>query len=150
MTMTWSEQTGIEALYRNQSLDNAAWECADVYNRAADLLEIPEISSQEHMSTEFSIPEYYTSINVEEYVHNLCPDDAASKHRIKTELAMYDARNLYDVLKLMIYIVDTLKKNNIVWGVGRGSSVASYVLYLLGVHRINSLTYNLDIQEFLK
>lgn len=150
MTMTWSEQTGIEALYRNHSLDNAAWECADVYNRAADLLEIPEISSHEYVSTEFSIPEYYANINVEEYVHNLCPDDAESKHRIKTEMAMYDARNLYDVLKLMIYIVDTLKKNNIVWGVGRGSSVASYVLYLLGVHRINSLAYNLDIQEFLK
>ncbi len=150
MSMTWDEQTGIEALYRNHSLDNAAWDCAEVYNKAGSLLELPEISSQEYMSTEFSIPEYYTDIDIREYVNNLCPDHDACRHRIKTELDMYEARNLNDVLKLMIYIIDALRKNNIVWGVGRGSSVASYVLYLLGVHRINSLEYNLDIQEFLK
>jgi DNA polymerase III alpha subunit len=43
-----------------------------------------------------------------------------------------------------------MHQNNVVWGVGRGSSVASYVLYLLGVHKIDSLKYNLDIHEFLK
>ena len=43
-----------------------------------------------------------------------------------------------------------MKQNNLIWGVGRGSSVASYVLYLLGVHRIDSLHYNLDIAEFLR
>jgi DNA polymerase III alpha subunit len=41
-------------------------------------------------------------------------------------------------------------KQKIIWGVGRGSSVASYVLYKLGVHRINSLYYNLDATEFLR
>jgi DNA polymerase III alpha subunit len=50
----------------------------------------------------------------------------------------------------MKYLVDTLRKNIIVWGVGRGSSVASYILYLIGVHRIDSLYYDLDIAEFLK
>jgi DNA polymerase III alpha subunit len=34
--------------------------------------------------------------------------------------------------------------------VGRGSSVASYVLYLLGVHRIDSMFYDLDPSEFLR
>jgi DNA polymerase III alpha subunit len=43
-----------------------------------------------------------------------------------------------------------MRKNNILWGVGRGSSVASFVLYLIGIHRINSLFYNLPIEEFLK
>ena len=32
-----------------------------------------------------------------------------------------------------------MRENNIVWGVGRGSPVASYVLFLIGVHRINSI-----------
>jgi len=50
----------------------------------------------------------------------------------------------------MIYIVDMMRKNNLVWGVGRGSSVASYVLYLIGIHKIDSLKYNLNIEEFLK
>jgi DNA polymerase III alpha subunit len=43
-----------------------------------------------------------------------------------------------------------MRSNNIVWGVGRGSSVASYVLYLLGVHKVDSIKYGLDIREFLK
>jgi len=48
------------------------------------------------------------------------------------------------------YFVDTMQANNVVWGVGRGSSVASYVLYLIGVHKIDSIKYNLDWQEFLR
>ena len=48
------------------------------------------------------------------------------------------------------YLVDTMREHNIVWGVGRGSSVASYCLYLLGVHKINSIKFELDIKEFLK
>ena len=58
-------------------------------------------------------------------------------------------RNLFPVLKVLIYIIDTMRKNNLVWGIGRGSSVASYVLYLIGVHKVDS-KYNLDIKEFPK
>jgi DNA polymerase III alpha subunit len=54
------------------------------------------------------------------------------------------------VLQFLLYFIDKLKDNNIVWGVGRGSSVSSYVLFLMGVHRIDSVKYNLDIKEFLK
>jgi len=54
------------------------------------------------------------------------------------------------LLKWMKYFVDTCRTNRVVWGVGRGSSVASYVLYLIGVHRIDSMKYNLDWQEFLR
>jgi DNA polymerase III alpha subunit len=50
----------------------------------------------------------------------------------------------------MKYIVDTLRANNIVWGVGRGSSVASYVLHLIGVHKIDSIKYSIPIEEFFK
>ena len=66
------------------------------------------------------------------------------------ELTEYKARNLYPVLKVLIYIIDTMRRNNLVWGIGRGSSIASYVLFLLGVHKVNSIKYNLDIKEFLK
>ena len=66
------------------------------------------------------------------------------------ELAEFKARNLFSILQLLIYIIDTMRKNNLVWGVGRGSSVASYILYLLGVHKVDSVKYNLDIKEFLK
>jgi len=63
---------------------------------------------------------------------------------------LYIDRELIDLLRYLKYFVDTMRANNIVWGLGRGSSVASYVLYLIGVHRINSMYYDLDIGEFLK
>ena len=59
-------------------------------------------------------------------------------------------RGFLDVLRLMCYIRDKFIQNNVIWGVGRGSSVASYLLYLLGIHLIDPLKYDLDIHEFLK
>jgi len=55
-----------------------------------------------------------------------------------------------DLLRYMIYLVDFMREHTIVWGVGRGSSVASYVLYLIGVHKIDSIQYGLDWREFLR
>jgi len=66
------------------------------------------------------------------------------------ELLMYQKRDLFMLLQYMKYLVDLMRENNIVWGVGRGSSVSSFVLFLIGIHRINSLYYDLDIEEFLK
>ena len=70
--------------------------------------------------------------------------------RVEQELEAYKERGMYDLLRYMVYLVDFMRENNIVWGVGRGSSVASYVLYLIGVHRIDSIKYNLDWCEFLR
>jgi DNA polymerase III alpha subunit len=70
--------------------------------------------------------------------------------RVDLELDEFKQRNLTDLLRFLVYFVDTVRTNNIVYGVGRGSSIASYVLYLLKVHRIDSFKYNLDIKEFLK
>ena len=70
--------------------------------------------------------------------------------RVCEELKAFEERGMYDLLRYMVYLVDFMRENNIVWGVGRGSSVASYVLYLIGVHRINSIQYDLDWREFLR
>ena len=43
-----------------------------------------------------------------------------------------------------------MRDNQVIWGVGRGSSVASYVLYLIGIHKIDSMYYDLPINEFLR
>ena len=70
--------------------------------------------------------------------------------RVKEELEAFKERGMEDLLRYMIYLVDFMRENDIVWGVGRGSSVASYVLYLIGVHRIDSIKYGLDWREFLR
>ena len=94
------------------------------------------------------IPDEYKNLDIKSYVLERTPDHAVD--RVNEELNLYDKYNIIDVLKVCIYIIDTLRKNNIVWGVGRGSSVASYVLYLIGIHKVDSIKYDLDINEFLR
>ena len=95
------------------------------------------------------MPDAYKNMDIAEHVLSLCATDAELQ-RCGTELMLYQERGLFDLLRYLAYLVDVMRQNAIIWGVGRGSSVASHVLYLLGVHRINSLYYNLDIQEFLR
>jgi DNA polymerase III alpha subunit len=95
------------------------------------------------------MPDEYKNLDIAEYVLNLCESEAALQ-RVGQELLLYQARNLFDLLRYLKFLIDVMQKNNLIWGVGRGSSVASYVLYLLKVHRIDSLHYNLDIEEFLR
>jgi DNA polymerase III alpha subunit len=95
------------------------------------------------------MPDQYKNLDIAEHVLNLCQSEAALQ-RVGEELLLYQARDLFDLLRYLKFLVDIMKQNNLIWGVGRGSSVASYVLYLLGVHRIDSIHYNLDIAEFLR
>jgi DNA polymerase III alpha subunit len=95
------------------------------------------------------MPDQYKNLDIAEHVLNLCQSSAALQ-RVGEELLLYQARDLFDLLRYLKFLVDIMRQNNLIWGVGRGSSVASYVLYLLGVHRIDSLHYKLDIAEFLR
>jgi DNA polymerase III alpha subunit len=88
-------------------------------------------------------------LNLTEILYEMCNTDE-QKDRVSQELELYIKHGMYDILQVMKYLVDTLRENNVVWGVGRGSSVASYVLYLIGVHRIDSVKYKLPIEEFFK
>lgn len=145
------EQTAIEMLYRDLDITKVSIQNNVVYtyNSVCNELELDTITDVIEYSKEFNIPQAYKDIDVEEYLLARAVD-RVSRERVEAELTEFKARNLYPVLQLMIYIVDTMRENNVVWGVGRGSSVASYCLYLIGVHRIDSIKYNLDINEFLK
>jgi DNA polymerase III alpha subunit len=98
----------------------------------------------------WNIPSNYKDINIVEFIQEKHKLDNKQWARINLELAEFEKRNLTDLLRFLIYMVDVLRSNNIVYGVGRGSSVASYVLFLIGIHRIDSYKFNLDIKEFLK
>lgn len=95
------------------------------------------------------MPVKYKQLDIAEYVLNLCKSDAELQ-RCGQELMLFQERNLFDLLRYLVFLVDLMRDNNVIWGVGRGSSVASYVLYKLGVHRIDSLYYELDPAEFLR
>lgn len=95
------------------------------------------------------MPNSYKQLDIAEYVLSLCNNEAELQ-RCGHELLLYQERELFDLLKYLKYLVDVMTANNIVWGVGRGSSVASYVLYKIGVHRIDSMFYDLAPEEFLR
>lgn len=95
------------------------------------------------------MPKEYLEFDIAQHVLDLCGTDAELQ-RVGHELLLFQERDLFDLLRYLRYLVDVMRDNNVIWGVGRGSSVASYVLYLLGVHRINSMYYDLDISEFLR
>ena len=95
------------------------------------------------------MPDSYKEMDIAAHVLSLCKTDAELQ-RCGEELLLYMERDLFDLLRYMVYLVDTMELNNVIWGVGRGSSVSSYVLYLLKVHRIDSMFYKLDPGEFLR
>lgn len=95
------------------------------------------------------MPAEYRDLDIAAMVLDLCANEAELQ-RAGQELLMFQERGMMDVLRYMKYLVDQMRAHGIIWGVGRGSSVASFVLYLLGVHRINSLYYELDPGEFLR
>jgi DNA polymerase III alpha subunit len=94
------------------------------------------------------IPDSYKKMDIEEFLVAQCPEQ--NYQRLIDEIGLFKQNNMMPVLKTMKYVVDTLRANNIVWGVGRGSSVSSYVLYLIGIHKIDSVKYDLPIDEFFK
>lgn len=95
------------------------------------------------------MPDDYQQMDIAEHVLSLC-ENQAQLQRVGEELLLYQEHDLFDLLRYMKYLVDVMRKNQVIWGVGRGSSVASYVLYLLGVHKIDSMYYDLDPREFLR
>jgi DNA polymerase III alpha subunit len=110
--------------------------------------------------SEWFMPEEYKTLAIEEWVQAKLMEELQCEcfHVVTTpewdrayeELQEFKKRGMNDLLRYMVYLVDFMRENDIVWGVGRGSSVASYVLYLIGVHRIDSIQYDLDWREFLR
>ena len=101
------------------------------------------------MIENWHMPESYYQIDVKQWLLDKTQSEE-ERDRVLIEYKLFEQKNFVKVLQFLIYFVDTLRANNIVWGVGRGSSVASFCLFLIGVHKINPLQYNLDITEFLR
>ena len=108
---------------------------------------VPEFHASQQMT--WHMPDEYKQLDIAAYILGLCTTEAELQ-RCGEELLLYQERDLFNLLKYLKYLVDVMVKNQVIWGVGRGSSVASFILYKLGVHRIDSLYYNLDVHEFLR
>lgn len=159
----FNEQDLFDALYKGYQLNPA--DLIFVEERNPDILNFEEHSgiktlepinsptlTVEQLDTawqeQWNMPSEYKQMDIEEFLVNHCPKE--NYQRLIEELEEFRQRNMLDLLRWLKYFVDTMGEKGVVWGVGRGSSVASYVLYLIGVHSIDPIKYNLDWQEFLR
>jgi DNA polymerase III alpha subunit len=111
-------------------------------------LDVDQAQFDAMCQTDWFMPTEYRNMDIEGFLVNQCPKQ--NYPRLIEELQEFRSRNMIDILRVLKYVVDTLRDKSVLWGVGRGSSVASYVLYLIGVHKVDSIKYALDIKEFLK
>ena len=159
----YTEKDAIELLYNNPDLDISKLFFDDISQYTKSLkelgIDLPNIHTVPKRETpiEFDkkninnwyMPQEYYKINVKKYLLDKC--QTQEEHdRVKQEYILFEQKNFIRVLQFLIYFVNTLRKNNVVWGVGRGSSVASFCLFLIGIHKINPLQYDLNIAEFLR
>lgn len=145
----------IELAYTN-NLANAQFEwqdsgAKDQYLKMSEYLDTWPFTWQQPSFNlnEWFTPEDYASIDLHSHVLALCqtPEEQA---RAKIELDIIQQLDVEHIFKHLIYLVDTWTKENLVWGVGRGSSVSCFVLYVIGLNKINPLDYDLDPSEFFK
>lgn len=143
-----------------RTMKNTLVETAIEFNGFLSLEGLPELKTYQSLNLSIEdfdqinqdkwlMPKEYYDLDIAKWVLDQCQGEAELQ-RAGDELLKFHDRGIFPLLKYLKYLVDTMRKHNIVWGVGRGSSVASFVLFLLGIHRINSLYYGLSIDEFLK
>ena len=157
-------QDALTALLSGEKIDNwlvddndevAKFKEAASYFDSMDRIQFPEkldiTPAEFHAKNRESwlMPDKYFDLDLNEMLMSRCNNDEQIK-RVIEELKLYNKYNLETLLKFMVYLVDVFQENNIIWGVGRGSSVSSYVLYLIGIHKVDSIRYKLDIKDFLR
>jgi DNA polymerase III alpha subunit len=155
-----------ELLYQDPELDLSKFlvEDWDRYNTSVRLTysDFPKVQEYHHLPPDYDVdtfhrtqqsqwhmPDEYKKLDIAKWLLDQCKQQEELQ-RVGKELLLYQERDLFDLLRYLKYFVDTMRANSVVWGVGRGSSVASYCLYLIGVHKINSIYYDLNIEEFLR
>lgn len=76
--------------------------------------------------------------------------EAAHFQRIEKEIDYFERIGAVGFLLNLDNLIQEFQKADVIWGVGRGSSCASYLLYLLRVHDINPIKYDIPFSEFSK
>ena len=111
------------------------------------------------LSHEWQIPNKYKTLNVHSLVLDklevLCADKSdeyilKAVNRVELELKYFVETDSIDFIRCIVYIIDYFKDRSIFWGVGRGSSCASMVLFLLELHLVDPIYYDLPITDFIK
>lgn len=138
-----------------ENLDLINTDEIDLFNYYAELNEDPhrilihEDPDHKKNQEKWNFPDCYKNMDVREYFIKKCNTEIERK-RVHYEIDLYEERNLINLLKWAIWFMDHVNKNNLFIGAGRGSSVSSYCLFLIELHLVDSIKYELDPRDFLK
>lgn len=118
------------------------------YNSYAEELDYDRVGDVT-FTHEYFMPDEYKDIDLGKYLKSRCSNDEEWA-RCEEELQLFQMAGAEDFLKYLIYLKDTMVQKKIIWGVGRGSSVSLFSLYLIGIHKVDSIKYGLDYSDFFK
>jgi DNA polymerase III alpha subunit len=146
-----SEKEILDALYKGLDISKMSIPKSfhEEYNHWKEFLELPDLSDDPVYTLQWFMPEEYSKLDLTEYLGKRCRTQK-EKNRVYEELTLFELAGQLDLVKYLIYLVDFMKQRNVVWGVGRGSSVSIYIFYLIGIHKVDSLKYDLDYAYFFK
>lgn len=77
-------------------------------------------------------------------------NDIDHQKRFIAELDFFIDNGLQSLIIKMYDMIEQFKQEKVVWGVGRGSSCACYIFYLLDIHDINPIKFDIPFKEFSK
>ena len=105
-------------------------------------------------SFDWILPKKYLNLDLVDYsVQRLKERGLTSElyqERLAFELEEMGRRGMFPFIRCVLFVVDKFRENNVVWGVGRGSSCASLVLFVLGINRVDPVKYDIPVEEFIK
>ena len=132
----------------------------DQYNKIAQQqLTIKHHINEIFANWVFSDPSYET-LDVEQLIYDLLEEEIQKqsfnsaqrivrKRRVKLELKLFKQFDpQYNIIRVLLNIINTLSTHGILWGTGRGSATSSYILYLIKLHDVDSVKYSLDVKDF--
>ena len=126
------------------------------FNKLTDKPILPKSALSVTFPPAWVIPDRYKYLDLAEYLiglaEHVAQDDLYERRlqRLVEEIDLYTKLGYQDLLRALIYVVDELNRCQVIWGVGRGSSCSSYLLFLLGLHEVDSVLYDIQITDFIK
>ncbi len=103
---------------------------------------------------EWTIPKKYQQLDITEMCAAALIEKRLEKDeyidRLTWELERMVEMEMFPFVRCLLYVTHQFRESGVVWGVGRGSSCASLVMYLLDINRIDPVKYGIPAEEFFK
>jgi DNA polymerase III alpha subunit len=120
-----------------------------LFNSLSDIIIGTAKNNINDLDFSWKVPKKYLELDLESFIlQKIQGFDSAYTLRAAQELEEIKKRQLDDLFRTLIYVIDVLRESNTLWGVGRGSACASLVLHLIGLHCVDPIKFNISMEEF--